>query len=112
VQLGPVSLGRMGANMRDRLRAARIGVLVYSRSLARDVTSSSELVAELVAPRTVWIMVAAAGDMTRATVTQSAGLCARFASRQPNSPAIRSVAAWRRQFGGHVVQAAGPDQSL
>jgi 6-phosphogluconate dehydrogenase len=41
----------------------------------------------------------------------SAALFARFASRQPDSPAMRAVAALRHQFGGHDVQAAGPDQS-
>jgi 6-phosphogluconate dehydrogenase len=40
----------------------------------------------------------------------SAALFARFASRQPDSPAMRAVAALRHQFGGHDVQVAGPDQ--
>src|SRR5438270_1839363 len=76
VQLGLVGLGRMGANMRDRLRAAGIEVFGYSRtSPTRDVTSLSELVDRLAAPRTVWIMVPA-GDTTRATVTQLAELLA------------------------------------
>jgi 6-phosphogluconate dehydrogenase len=76
VQLGLVGLGRMGANMRDRLRSAGIEVLGYSRtSPTRDVTSLSELVDRLTAPRTVWIMVPA-GDTTRETVTQLAGLLA------------------------------------
>ncbi|AOS60856.1 phosphogluconate dehydrogenase (NAD(+)-dependent, decarboxylating) [Actinoalloteichus hymeniacidonis] len=38
----------------------------------------------------------------------SAALFARFASRQPDSPAMRAVAALRNQFGGHAVQNAGP----
>jgi 6-phosphogluconate dehydrogenase len=76
VQLGLVGLGRMGANMRDRLRGAGIEVFGYSRtSPTRDVTSLSELVDQLTAPRTVWIMVPA-GDTTRETVTQLAGLLA------------------------------------
>jgi 6-phosphogluconate dehydrogenase len=41
----------------------------------------------------------------------SAALFARFASRQPDSPAMRAVAALRQQFGGHAVQAASPDPS-
>jgi 6-phosphogluconate dehydrogenase len=41
----------------------------------------------------------------------SAALFARFASRQPDSPAMRAVAALRHQFGVHVVPAAGPEQS-
>jgi 6-phosphogluconate dehydrogenase len=41
----------------------------------------------------------------------SAALFARFASRQPDSPAMRAVAALRQQFGGHAVQQASPDSS-
>jgi 6-phosphogluconate dehydrogenase len=64
----------MGANMRDRLRAAGVEVLGYARSAgARDVDSLAELVDRLSAPRAVWIMVPA-GDPTRDTVTQLAGL--------------------------------------
>ena len=66
----------MGANMRDRLRAAGIEVFGYSRtSPTRDVTSLAELVDRLVAPRTVWIMVPA-GKATRETLTQLADLLA------------------------------------
>jgi 6-phosphogluconate dehydrogenase len=34
----------------------------------------------------------------------SASLYARFASRQPDSPAMKVVAALRQQFGGHAVK--------
>jgi 6-phosphogluconate dehydrogenase len=74
VQLGLVGLGRMGAHMRDRLRAADIEVLGYSRtSPTRDVTSLAEMAERLTPPRAVWIMVPA-GDATRGTVTQLADL--------------------------------------
>jgi 6-phosphogluconate dehydrogenase len=33
----------------------------------------------------------------------SAALFARFASRQPDSPAMKAVAALRNQFGGHAI---------
>ncbi|GAA4425523.1 decarboxylating 6-phosphogluconate dehydrogenase [Georgenia halophila] len=36
----------------------------------------------------------------------SGALFARFSSRQPNSPAMRAVAALRKQFGGHAVRSA------
>jgi 6-phosphogluconate dehydrogenase len=36
----------------------------------------------------------------------SAALFARFASRQPDSAAMKAVAALRQQFGGHAVKAA------
>jgi 6-phosphogluconate dehydrogenase len=76
VQLGLVGLGKMGANMRDRLRAAGIEVLGYARTPGtRDVGSLAELVERLPAPRTVWIMVPA-GDPTRDTVAQLAELLA------------------------------------
>jgi 6-phosphogluconate dehydrogenase len=66
----------MGANMRDRLRASGIEVLGFARTAGtRDVDSLAELVDRLSAPRTVWIMVPA-GDPTRDTVTQLAGLLA------------------------------------
>ncbi|GAA1677793.1 decarboxylating 6-phosphogluconate dehydrogenase [Fodinicola feengrottensis] len=35
----------------------------------------------------------------------SAALFARFSSRQPDSPAMKAVAALRNQFGGHAVKA-------
>lgn len=74
MQLGLVGLGKMGANMRDRLRAAGIEVLGFKRSPGdRDVDSLAELVDRLAAPRNVWIMVPA-GDPTRDTVSQLAGL--------------------------------------
>ncbi len=76
MQLGLVGLGKMGANMRDRLRAAGIEVFGYRRSPeGRDVASLPELVERLATPRTVWIMVPA-GDPTQETVTELAGLLA------------------------------------
>ncbi|MDQ3760674.1 MAG: decarboxylating 6-phosphogluconate dehydrogenase [Actinomycetota bacterium] len=76
VQLGLVGLGRMGGNMRDRLRAAGIEVVGYARNpKTRDVTSLAELVDHLSTPRAVWVMVPA-GDPTRDIVRQLAGLLA------------------------------------
>lgn len=75
-QLGLVGLGKMGANMRDRLRAAGIEVVGFKRSPGdRDVDSLAELIDRLSTPRTVWIMVPS-GEATRDTVTQLAGLLA------------------------------------
>jgi 6-phosphogluconate dehydrogenase len=74
VQLGLVGLGRMGANMRERLRAGGIEVLGFARHAQhRDVASLAELAERLSPPRAVWIMVPA-GEATRDTVTQLAGL--------------------------------------
>jgi 6-phosphogluconate dehydrogenase len=76
VQLGLIGLGKMGANMRDRLRAAGIEVFGYNRTPGiRDVSSLAELVERLSTPRVVWVMVPA-GQATRDTVSQLAELLA------------------------------------
>jgi 6-phosphogluconate dehydrogenase len=58
VQLGLVGLGRMGGNMRERLRAAGHEVIGYSRKPEiTDSASVAEMVAKLAPPRAVWVMV-------------------------------------------------------
>ncbi|TCO64662.1 phosphogluconate dehydrogenase (NAD(+)-dependent, decarboxylating) [Actinocrispum wychmicini] len=76
MQLGLVGLGRMGFNMRERLRKAGHEVVGFDRN--PDVTDSeslADLVGKLAAPRTVWVMVPA-GDPTRDTVTELRDLLA------------------------------------
>jgi 6-phosphogluconate dehydrogenase len=74
VQLGLVGLGRMGFNMRERLRATGHDVVGFDRLPdVRDVASIADLVQKLSAPRTVWIMVPH-GDPTRQIVEQLADL--------------------------------------
>jgi 6-phosphogluconate dehydrogenase len=66
--LGMVGLGRMGANMAERLRRAGHTVVGYDRAAgSRDVDSLEGLVAALPTPRVVWVMVPA-GDPTYQTV--------------------------------------------
>jgi 6-phosphogluconate dehydrogenase len=69
--IGIVGLGKMGANMAERLRRADHQVVGYDRDQgsARDVASLEELVQALPAPRVVWVMVPA-GDPTYATVAE------------------------------------------
>ena len=68
MDIGLIGLGKMGANMRERLRNAGHTVLGYARSPElRDVASLEELVGALPAPRVVWVMIPA-GDPTRQTV--------------------------------------------
>ncbi|WP_341718249.1 decarboxylating 6-phosphogluconate dehydrogenase [Micromonospora sp. FIMYZ51] len=71
MQLGLIGLGRMGGNMRERLRAAGHEVVGLDHDLARsDVASVAELAEKLDAPRAVWVMVPAA--VTDATIDEVA----------------------------------------
>ena len=61
MQLGLVGLGRMGGNMRDRLRVAGHQVVGFDRDPDRsDVGDLAGLAAALAPPRVVWLMVPAA----------------------------------------------------
>jgi len=74
--LGMVGLGRMGGNMVERLRGGGHAVVGYDRDAAvSDVPSLAALVEALTAPRVVWVMVPA-GEPTRATIAELAGLLA------------------------------------
>ncbi len=71
MRIGLVGLGRMGANMRDRMRRAGIDVTGYDRNPeVSDVASTADLVAALPAgERIVWVMVPA-GDITHAVIAE------------------------------------------
>ncbi len=74
MQLGMIGLGRMGANMAQRLRRDGHDVVGFDPfSEATDVASLAELVDALEAPRVVWSMVPA-GAPTAETVDALAGL--------------------------------------
>jgi len=74
MQLGLVGLGKMGGNMRERLRRAGHEVVGYDRNKAvSDARSLADLVRRLDAPRVVWVMVPAGGP-TRDTVARLAEL--------------------------------------
>jgi 6-phosphogluconate dehydrogenase len=76
MQLGLIGLGRMGSNMRERLRQDGHTVVGYDREPSRsDVADLAELVARLDRPRAVWIMVPA-GEPTQSVVDELAGLLA------------------------------------
>ena len=65
MQIGLVGLGKMGGNMRERLRNAGHTVIGYDTNPEKsDVASLADLVNQLEAPRTVWVMVPA-GEPTQ-----------------------------------------------
>ncbi|MGL5865601.1 MAG: phosphogluconate dehydrogenase (NAD(+)-dependent, decarboxylating) [Dermatophilaceae bacterium] len=77
MQLGLVGLGKMGGNMRERLRRAGHEVVGYDRNQSiADARSLADMVNQLTAPRTVWLMVPH-GAPTRDTVTKLGGLLER-----------------------------------
>ncbi|MET9355084.1 phosphogluconate dehydrogenase (NAD(+)-dependent, decarboxylating) [Streptomyces sp. NPDC006617] len=74
MEIGLVGLGKMGGNMRERLRNAGHTVVGYDTNPDRaDVDSLVELVDRLERPRAVWVMVPA-GGATQHVVDQLATL--------------------------------------
>lgn len=72
MQIGLIGLGKMGFNMRQRLREAGIWVTGFDRDpKISDVASIPELVAQLPVPRAVWVMVPA-GEATTSVITELA----------------------------------------
>jgi 6-phosphogluconate dehydrogenase len=70
MQLGLIGLGKMGGNMRERLRRAGHEVVGFDHHPeVRDVATLQALVKALEAPRVVWVMVPA-GNPTRETVAK------------------------------------------
>jgi 6-phosphogluconate dehydrogenase len=74
MEIGLIGLGKMGGNMRERIRRAGHTVIGYDRNPdVSDVESMEALVEALPSPKVVWVMVPS-GDPTRATVEQLANL--------------------------------------
>lgn len=74
MQLGLVGLGKMGFNMRERLREGGHEVVGYDpRPEVSDVPSLAGLAEALTAPRVVWVMVPS-GDITHQTIVELAGV--------------------------------------
>ncbi|MEO6309338.1 MAG: NAD(P)-binding domain-containing protein, partial [Leifsonia sp.] len=70
MHIGLVGLGKMGDNMRVRLRANGIEVTGFDRNPeVTDVGSLADLIAALPAPRIVWVMVPA-GAITATVVAE------------------------------------------
>lgn len=69
MQLGLIGLGKMGFNMRDRLRQGGHDVVGYDpRPEVSDVASLEELAEKLPSPRVVWVMVPS-GTVTESTIS-------------------------------------------
>ncbi|WP_159928059.1 phosphogluconate dehydrogenase (NAD(+)-dependent, decarboxylating) [Rhodococcus sp. WAY2] len=69
MQIGLIGLGKMGLNMRERLRRSGIEVIGYDPYVdTSDVSSIDALVETLPSPRIVWVMVPAGGP-TQETIT-------------------------------------------
>jgi 6-phosphogluconate dehydrogenase len=74
MQLGLIGLGRMGGNMRERIRSAGHEVIGFDHHPdLTDVASLAELVEKLAAPRVIWTMVPA-GPITESTIDELSDL--------------------------------------
>ena len=73
MKLGMVGLGRMGANMVERLKRDGHDVVTWTRSGGGTVSTLEELVSQLEAPRVVWLMIPA-GEATEKALTEVLGL--------------------------------------
>ncbi|MBF4767592.1 decarboxylating 6-phosphogluconate dehydrogenase [Nocardioides agariphilus] len=70
MELGLVGLGKMGGNMRTRLRNAGHTVIGYDHNPEiSDATSLADLVEKLPSPKVVWVMVPA-GQITRDVIKE------------------------------------------
>ncbi len=68
MDIGMVGLGKMGGNMRERLRRQGHTVVGFDRNPdVSDVGSLEDLVSALPSPKVVWVMVPA-GDATQGTI--------------------------------------------
>ena len=70
MHIGLIGLGKMGFNMRERMRNGGIEVTGFDRNPdVTDVASVDELIAALPSPRLVWVMVPS-GEITDAVITE------------------------------------------
>jgi 6-phosphogluconate dehydrogenase len=70
MHIGLIGLGKMGFNMRERLRKGGIEVTGYDRNPdVTDAASVDDLIAAVPAPRIIWVMVPS-GAITDAVITE------------------------------------------
>ncbi len=70
MQVGLIGLGKMGGNMRERMRAKGLTVTGYDPNAeVSDVATLSDLVDALPTPRIIWVMVPS-GSVTDSVITE------------------------------------------
>jgi 6-phosphogluconate dehydrogenase len=133
MQLGLIGLGKMGGNMRDRLRAAGHEVVGYDRNPdISDASDLADMVSKLSAPRVVWTMVPA-GEPTEKTIDELIPLLgagdvvidggnSRFSDDGPRAERLSkhgigyidvgvSGGVWGKQYG-YALMVGGTDESV
>ncbi len=133
MDIGLIGLGKMGGNMRTRMRDAGLTVVGYDRNPdVTDVDSLEALVEALPSPKVVWVMVPA-GDATRETVAKLGELLSegdlvvdggnsRWTDDQLNSAALSekgigfvdcgvSGGVWGLK-NGYALMYGGPDEEV
>ncbi|MEV4621709.1 phosphogluconate dehydrogenase (NAD(+)-dependent, decarboxylating) [Asanoa sp. NPDC049573] len=132
MQLGLIGLGRMGGNMRERLRAAGHEIVGFDhKPEISDAKTLAELASKLEAPRAVWVMVPA--EVTDSTIDDVAaelspgdliidGGNSRFSSDKPRAERLDakgigyvdvgvSGGIWGVQLG-YALMAGGSDEHI
>ena len=133
MDIGLIGLGKMGGNMRTRMRDAGLTVVGFDRNPdVTDVDSLEALVEALPSPKVVWVMVPA-GDATRETVEKLGELLgegdlvvdggnSRWTDDQLNSAALAekgigfvdcgvSGGVWGLK-NGYALMYGGPDEEV
>ena len=130
MQMGLIGLGRMGGNMRERLRRAGHEVVGFDRNPdVSDVASLKDLVEKLAPPRVVWVMVPS--QVTEETVDTLGGLLSagdlvidggnsRFSDDGPRAERLAKSGVGYVDVGvsggvwglanGYALMAGGPDE--